>query len=114
VHGQYGLAGLYENGHGVPQDYAQAAPWYRKAAEQGVGLAQYALGSEYENGHGVPLDHSQAYFWLDLATAGDLGAMAKLAIEDRDKAASFLTPAELSRAQERARKWFEEHPTQTQ
>lgn len=34
----------YEQGKGVPQDYAQAAAWYRKAAEQGDATAQYYLG----------------------------------------------------------------------
>ena len=27
---QYGLELMYEEGQGVPQDYAQAALWYRK------------------------------------------------------------------------------------
>jgi TPR repeat protein len=26
---------MYANGEGVPQDYAEAVKWYRKAAEQG-------------------------------------------------------------------------------
>jgi outer membrane murein-binding lipoprotein Lpp len=29
------LGWLYENGHGVPKDYAQAVVWYRKAVNQG-------------------------------------------------------------------------------
>jgi TPR repeat protein len=47
-------------GWGVPQDYAQAAIWYRKAAEQGSAEAQFNLGLLYDNGLGVPLDYSQA------------------------------------------------------
>jgi len=31
---------MYAIGQGVPRDYAQAAAWYRKAAEQGKALAQ--------------------------------------------------------------------------
>ena len=31
---QWGLGEKYENGEGVPQDYAQAFVWYRKAADQ--------------------------------------------------------------------------------
>ena len=30
---QYNLAVRYRKGHGVPQDYAEAVTWYRKAAE---------------------------------------------------------------------------------
>ncbi len=32
---QYNIGSMYKNGHGVPQDYAEAARWYRRAAEQG-------------------------------------------------------------------------------
>jgi len=32
---QANLGMMYENGHGVTQDYKEAANWYRKAAEQG-------------------------------------------------------------------------------
>lgn len=32
---QFALASVYYDGKGVPQDYAEAARWYRKAAEQG-------------------------------------------------------------------------------
>ena len=30
------LGEMYSNGSGVPQDYAQAVAWYRKAADQGT------------------------------------------------------------------------------
>ncbi len=32
---QYSLGLMYYHGRGVPQDYAEAAKWYRKAAERG-------------------------------------------------------------------------------
>jgi len=32
---------MYDKGQGVPQDYAEALKWYRKAAEQGFAEAQY-------------------------------------------------------------------------
>jgi tetratricopeptide (TPR) repeat protein len=35
IDAQYNLGLLYYNGWGVPQDYAKAAEWFRKAAEQG-------------------------------------------------------------------------------
>jgi len=34
---------LYDTGHGVKQDYAQAEIWYRKAAEQGDSGVKPAL-----------------------------------------------------------------------
>src|ERR1017187_4656498 len=46
------------------QDYAQAAFWYRKAADQGLVKAQSKLGLLYHNGKGVPQDDSQAALWF--------------------------------------------------
>ncbi len=104
------LGYLYFNGWGVPQDYAQAVAWYRKAAEKCEAEAQWRLGYLYFNGWGVPQDFAEAYFWYDLAAAGKLDApFAKDVATFRDAIASHLTPADLSREQERARKWFEAH-----
>jgi hypothetical protein len=109
------LGHAYENGQGVPQDYAQAALWYGKAAEQGDALAQWSLGTLYEYGHGVPQDYAEAYFWLNLAASGRIeGIKQEDVAKERDAAASHLTPADLSRAQERARQWFENHPAKPQ
>ena len=54
---------MYDQGHGVPQDYMQAATWYRRAAEQGSALAQDYLGQAYLRGLGVPQDDAQAAVW---------------------------------------------------
>jgi hypothetical protein len=116
---QYYLGKAYETGKGVPQDNTQDAIWFRRAAEQGLADAQAELGADYALGQGVPQDFAEAYFWLDLAVAGtpvtvkpeDMAKARDLAAKTRDFAASFLTPAERSRVQERARKWFEDHPT---
>jgi len=47
----------------VKQDHAEAARWYRKAAEQGHADAQYNLGVMYENGQGVRQDHAESVRW---------------------------------------------------
>ena len=44
---------MYEDGRGVPQDYAVAANWFRKAAVLDNATAQFNLGRMYENGRGV-------------------------------------------------------------
>jgi len=100
------LGSLYYMGKGVTQDYVQAGLWLRKAADQGNADAQESIGLLYLRGQGVPQDYAEAYFWLDLAATGFDG---KFAADHRDDAASHLTPADLSSAQERARKWFEAH-----
>ena len=60
---QYKLGVIYHNGQGVPEDDAQAAVWYRKAAEQGDAAAQTYLGWMYDIGYGVLQNYAQATVW---------------------------------------------------
>ena len=60
---QNNLGTAYEHGEGVPQDYTQAAVWYRLAAEQGEAVAQSNLGGMYRLGRGVPQDYVKAMTW---------------------------------------------------
>ena len=64
---QYRLAVSYEQGWGGSKDYAVAADWYRRAAEQGYGLASESLGYLYSRGDGVPKDYVEAMKWYRLA-----------------------------------------------
>jgi uncharacterized protein len=41
---QFILGFLYDEGKGVPQDFAEAAKWYKRAAKQGNKAAQHNLG----------------------------------------------------------------------
>jgi TPR repeat protein len=59
----------YAEGQGVPQDYAAAMRWYRKAAEQGVANAQNNLGLMYAEGKGVAQDSAAALSWFRKAAA---------------------------------------------
>ena len=54
---------MYDQGYGVPQDYAEAMKWFRKAAEQGDADAQYNLGVMHAQGYGVPQDFVLAHMW---------------------------------------------------
>ena len=58
---------MHETGEGVPQDYIEAAKWYRLAGEQGDALAQTRLGFMYEMGKGVSQNFAEAAKWLRLA-----------------------------------------------
>jgi TPR repeat protein len=60
---QYNLGNMYRQGHGVPQDDAEAAKWYGKSAEQGLADAQLNLGYLYQNGKGVSQDYAEAVRW---------------------------------------------------
>lgn len=54
-------------GQGTAPDAAEAAAWYRKAAEQGEtdGMRNYALC--LLRGDGIPADAAQAALWLQRA-----------------------------------------------
>jgi uncharacterized protein len=72
---------MYAHGQGVPQDYAAAASWYRKAAEQGNAMAQYNIGVMYEDRQGVPQDHAAAMSWYrKAAEQGYVDAQINLGI----------------------------------
>ena len=60
---QYVLGRLYGSGQDVPQDYAEALRWHRKAAEQGFAAARFNLGLMYDSGHGVKQDYAEAVNW---------------------------------------------------
>ena len=62
-----GLGIMFESGSAVPQDYAKAAEWHKKAAEQNDPLSQNNLGIMYLYGRGVSQDTSQALAWLQKA-----------------------------------------------
>ena len=72
---------MYFEGRGVSQDDAQAAAWYRKAAEQGYAEAQSNLGEMYVKGQGVPQDYEQAVAWTrKAAEQGNAGGQTNLGL----------------------------------
>ena len=60
---QYQLGEAYYFGCDVPQDYAEAVKWHRRAAEQGHARAQNVLGYAYDHGEGVAQDYEEAAKW---------------------------------------------------
>jgi TPR repeat protein len=70
---EFWLGVLHENGQGVAKDGAQAAQWYRLAADKGLLAAQNNLGGLYAAGNGVPHDHAAAFKWWSLAAERGFG-----------------------------------------
>src|SRR6266852_123535 len=69
------LAYMYSHGDGVPQDYAEALRWRRKAAEKGYSDAENGLAYMYRHGQGVPQDYGEALRWYrKAAEQGDAKA----------------------------------------
>jgi len=64
---QFGMGLKFANGKGTTRDYAQAAEWYHKAADQSHSLAQFNLGMMYANGQGVARDAAQSVMWFSRA-----------------------------------------------
>lgn len=92
----------------MPQNYAEAAKWYRLAADHGNGFAQYDLAGMYEDGQGAPQDYVQAHMWFNLAAASP--DSPKTAIDDavrgRERVASKMNPAQIAEAQRLAADWL--------
>ena len=98
---QFSFGLLYENGDGVPRDYAKARQWYEKAAAQGDAKAQLYLGLQSSFGQGVPMDVVEAYMWYSLAAEnGNMHAPGY-----RNDLTRQMTPAQIAEGQKRAREW---------
>jgi len=100
------LGFMFETGRGVPQNYTEAAHWYRRAAEQGDSLAQYSLGLLYDKGQGVPRDVVEASKWLNLATAAAPRKAREARARIRDAITTKMTRGEIARARLLALEWF--------
>ena len=86
---------LYLDGHGVPQDYAEAVKWFRRSAEQDYTEAQHDLGAMYGAGKGVKRDYVQAYKWMNICAAkGNAGCVTQ-----RDLLAKKLKAGQIAEAQ---------------
>ncbi len=97
---QTNLGVMYDNGQGIAQDFKEAMKWYRLAADQGNADAQFNLGIMYDNGQGVAQDYARAHMWFNLGASGN----SKNAASNRDNIAKIMTPAQIERAQDMARK----------
>jgi TPR repeat protein len=92
---QFNLGLLYLDGHGVPQSVAEAANWFRRAAEQDYTEAQHNLGAMYGSGQGVKRDYVQAYKWLNICAAKGNGGC----VTQRDLIAKKLKPGQVAEGQ---------------
>lgn len=77
---QFELGEAYDFGSGVPQDYAAAAKWYRRAADHGNAAAQNNLGSFYQFGLDGVTNYAQAVvLYRQAAAQGYAEAQSNLA-----------------------------------
>ncbi len=64
------LGWMYEQGHGVDRDHAEAARWYSAVAEAGVHEYAVKLGWMYMGGGQLALDREKAESWFNQGIAG--------------------------------------------
>lgn len=103
---QFTLGKNYEAGRGgLKRDYAEAANWYRKSAEQGNVYAQASLGILYHAGKGVTQDNVQAEMWFTIAADRAIKGDRDTIVEMRDSVAAHLTPRQKADAQRLAHEW---------
>lgn len=102
----HALGAAYASGAGRAEDYAEAARWFRKAAELGSPRARSDLAGLYAKGLGVAQDYVQAYVWFELAAAGfEHGLRRDQAIELHDMMAAFMTPDQRAEARRLVEAW---------
>jgi TPR repeat protein len=69
---KYYLSLMYERGDGIAKDPAKSLEWLRRAAKQGLDVAQANLGIMYCEGYHVDKDPAEGLKWLRLAAAQGL------------------------------------------
>ena len=103
---QHRLGFIYSDGRGVPQNYAEAVKWFRKAAEKGHGTAQLNLGYLLFEGRGVERDLIEAYQWTFLALQGGPGLFGLFvkdaAYQQLARLRAMMTPDQITEGQKLA------------
>ena len=99
---QYDLAGMYELGSGIPQNFEEAIKWYEKAALNGFDNARCPLGPLYSKlGNYVA-----AHMWFNLAQSATVMCNEE-ALVARDAVAKLMTSEQVATAQRNATDWAE-------
>jgi len=98
---QLRLGMMYYIGNVIPQNYDEAAKWFRMAAEQANPEAMFRYGCMLYYGRGVERELVSAHMWFNLAAAAEF----KAADDYREMVAEKMTPQEISEAQKLARNW---------
>jgi TPR repeat protein len=103
---QFSMGLKFANGEGAAQDFAQAAEWYRKAADQSHSLAQFNLGMMYAQGQGLARDGDASMTWfVKAAQQGDAGAQFNVG-RNRHRASFQEGPREACESRIEAYKWY--------
>jgi len=86
---------MYCLGHGVGQNYQEAAQWFQSAVKQGNTKAQCNLGARYSEGKGVSKHYVFAHVWVTRAAEQGFPRVVTL-LETLE---GLMIPEQLSEAQ---------------
>ncbi len=95
---------MHEDGQGGERDFAEAARWYRRAADRGNAAGQLSLARLYDRGQGIEADKIAAFRWYRLA-ASEEGVFRYPARTKAEKVGKALSEEEKARAEEWVRGW---------
>jgi TPR repeat protein len=95
------LAGNYRSGLIVEHNVAKAVALYRRAADQGLPVAQKVLGDLYAQGIGVPRDFATACGWW-----GRAAMQARNSEAQRNYGTCYLTGTGVARSETQALAWW--------
>jgi hypothetical protein len=105
----YNIGMYYEDGLGVAANKTEAAAWFLKAADRGMGLAMgnlaVLIGQRPETAENLV----QAYKWFTLAIGHVPEAQRGVALSNREIIARRMTRADIDRALTLARAWDAAH-----
>jgi hypothetical protein len=104
VNAEYNMGVMYDVGHGVPKNDVQAAAWYRRAAEKGMGHAMINLVALIATHARGPADLVPAYMWLVIAQNHD-PSVASDVEQDMSRMMSLMSRSQIAQAENMARYW---------
>jgi hypothetical protein len=87
----------------VQQDAAEAARWFREAAQRGHADAQLILAIMYAEGQGVKRDDVLAYSWATFAALNE--RLSDKAVPLRDKLTARMTKEQITAAEQQLNEW---------
>ncbi len=88
------------------RDFASAATWFERAAEQGDGDAQFLLGRMHYDGNSLTVDVVTAYQWFAIAAVSGVVVAPRY----RDGLARDMTEEQVADGQRRADEWLARFP----
>ena len=100
------LATMFEEGHGVPQNYSEMIKFYKLSAQQGEPQAQFKLAEKLFQGVGIERDIIQAHIWANLAASNG----HEYAVSLRGAIENEMSDEEITKTQDAALELLKEYP----